>query len=384
MKRSNRVFWIGAIALGVIVLLTLIAAPNTSKIYAGSTYSRAPDGYGAWYAFMQQRDTPVLRWQKPFTQLLEVERPTTLLRVYSQLAQAKLDQQEQEWVKKGNTLVLLGVRGQVTEAGFRTLQSSSVGNVKIAMRRRYLSAGKEQTDVKTLPADIKTLRATSLLGDRFGAVVWQEQIGKGKAIFATTPYLAANAYQDYPSNYNYLAQLVSNKSNSILVDEYIHGYRDSDVRVSEAEQSWVAYLAQTPLFSALLQAGILLLVLVWAQNQRFGLPVAINTPIVDNSEAYIQALAGVLRKAECNDFVVDLVGKAEQQQLQKSLGLGQVPIDQQTLVNAWVQQTGESPAQLEQLLRLQLQNRSISDKELLAWLRKWQIIRSGLVRANNR
>ena len=24
-------------------------------------------GYGAWYAFMQQRGTPVQRWQKPFS-----------------------------------------------------------------------------------------------------------------------------------------------------------------------------------------------------------------------------------------------------------------------------------------------------------------------------
>lgn len=371
MRRSNRVFWVGAIALGVIILLTLIAAPNTSKINTGSTYSRAPEGYGAWYAFMQQQDTSVLRWQKPFRDLLKVERPTTLLRVNSQLTLPELDNQEQEWVKKGNTLVILGVQGRVTEADFSTLQQSSVGKIKIDTRRRHLLAGKTKAQTQYI---------TSLLSDRFGAVVWQEQIGKGRVIFSTTPYLAANAYQDYPSNYNYLAQLVSN-SNSILVDEYIHGYKDSEVRETQAEQNWVSYLAQTPLLPVLLQGGILLLVLVWAQNRRFGLPQTIDTPIVDNSEAYIQALAGVLRKAESHDFVVDAIGKAELQQLQKALGLGQV--DQQTLVNAWMQQTGQSSAELEQLLRLQSQNRRISDTELLTWLRKWQTIHSVLVEANN-
>jgi len=49
MKRSNRLVWLAAIALGAIILLTLIVAPSNSKLNIGSTYSRTPDGYGAWY-----------------------------------------------------------------------------------------------------------------------------------------------------------------------------------------------------------------------------------------------------------------------------------------------------------------------------------------------
>lgn len=54
--------------------------------------------------------------------------------------------------------------------------------------------------------------------------------------------------------------------------------------------------------------------------------------------------------------------------------LGQVPLDHQTLVNSWVEQTGRSPAELEQLLRLQSQKRRMSQRELLTWLRKWQTV----------
>jgi hypothetical protein len=358
MKRSNRARWLGAIALGVIVLVTLIAAPSTSQLNSGSTYSRAPDGYGAWYAFIQQRGTPLQRWQKPFSDLLQKEGPITLLRVNSQTGRPALDKEEQEWVKKGDTLVILGVQGQVTEAPFSTRQLSSVGSVKIDTRRRQQLKGEQRQ---------------LTLGDRFGAVVWQEQLGKGRAIFSTTPHLAANAYQDYLGNYTYLAQSIDN-GNSLFVDEYIHGYKDPAVRESEAERDWVTYLAQTPLFPALLQGGVVLLVLIWAQNRRFGPPVALDPPVVDNSKAYIQALAGVLQKAECSEFVLDVVGKEEQLQLQKALGLGQFP-DHQTLVNAWVQQTGRSATELEQLLRLQSQKRRMSDKDLLDWLEKWQTVR---------
>lgn len=359
MKRSKRVWWIVAIALGAIVLITLLAAPSNNKLGAGSTYSRAPEGYGAWYAFMQQQGTPVKRWQKPFDDLAKVEQPITLLRISSQSSFLILGQQEQEWLKKGNTLVVLGVWEPVTRAAFSTWQESNAGIVKIDTRRRH-----------------KAKELQKLLGDRFGAVVWREQVGKGQVIYATTSYLAANAYQDYPGNYKYLAQLVNKSGSSVWVDEYIHGYKDADAIASAAERDLLSYLAQKPIFPALLQTGILLLVLIWAQNRRFGQPQALDTPIVDNSTAYIQALAGVLQKAESSDFVLDVVGSSEKMQLQQALGLGPIPLESQTLVQAWVQQTGRSPAELEQVLRQRSQKRRMSDKDLSIWLAKWKSIRS--------
>ena len=353
MKRSNRV-WLGAIALGAIVLLTLIAAPGNSHLDRGSTYSRLPDGYGAWYAFMQQQGMPLQRWQKPLNDISDREHPTTLLRISSQLRQPRLDEAEREWVQKGNTLIILGVQEPVSEAAFSTMQSSSGGDVKIDTRLRQQEA-----------------RQISL-GDRFGAVVWVEQVERGKVIFSTTPDIAANAYQDYPGNYPYLAQLVSQGSNSIWVDEYIHGYKDR-LKVSEVERDWVGYLAHTPLFPALLQGGILLLLIIWAENRRFGVLQGLDIPVIDNSAAYIQALAVVLQKAEKSEFVLDVVGKEQQLELQKALGLGH-PVSRGMLINAWVQQTGASAAELEEVLRLQSQPRRVSDRQLLSWLEKWRVV----------
>lgn len=358
MKRAKRIRWIGAIALIAIIVITIIAAPSNNQLSSGSTYNRAPEGYGAWYSFMQQQKTPVQRWRKPFSDLEKIAGTITLLRVNTQLNKFGLNRQEQEWIEKGNNLVILGRWGKVTQADFSTRQQSEVGRIKIDTTRRVQPNKKEM-----------------LLGDRFGAIVWQENFGKGQAIYSTAPYLAANAYQDYPNNYKYLAQLVSQSNKPIWVDEYIHGYKDKDESVPVAERDWVTYLIQKPIFPALLQAGIVLLVLIWG-NRRFGQPISLDAPIVDNSAAYIEALAGVLQKAECSDFVLDMVGSSEQMQLQKALGLGQIPVDPQILIQAWAKQTGREPAQLEQLLKLQSQKRYRSDKGLLTWLRKWQTIRS--------
>ena len=370
MKLSNRRLWIGAIiAIGVMILLTFLAAPNNNKRNSGSTFYRAPDGYGAWFAYMEEQGTPLQRWQKSFQDLLEnppqTEHSMTFLQVHSDLVGQGLDQQEQDWIYQGNTLVVLGVRSPVSAAEFSTLQSSPVGNVKVDTGRRY--------------PDLEPGEKT-LLGDRFGAVVWQKQIGNGQAIFATTPYLAANAYQDQTANFKFLAQLVTQDGNAVWVDEYLHGYKDAEAIAREGSaRDWVSYLAATPVFPALLQAGILLLVLIWSQNRRFGPSITLAAPVVDNSEAYIQALAGVLHKAGSSEFVLDVVGKEEQLQVQKALGLGPTLLeDRQALIAAWVQQTGRPASELEQVLQVSDRKRRISQENLLTWLGKIQVIRRHL------
>jgi hypothetical protein len=94
MKLSNRRLWIfGAIAIGAIILITLLAAPANNQLNSGSTYNRAaPDGYGAWYAFMSERGTPIQRWRKPFEDLAddeEAEPPDYLVARQQQFDRAK-------------------------------------------------------------------------------------------------------------------------------------------------------------------------------------------------------------------------------------------------------------------------------------------------------
>ncbi|KAF3887370.1 MULTISPECIES: DUF4350 domain-containing protein [Nostocales] len=359
MKRSNRLVWIGALVLCVLVLLTVISAPTTSKHHSGSTYSLYPEGYGAWYAYMESRGTRIQRWQKPFEDLKLEKRPITFVQINGYQRQLSSYDYEREWVEKGNRLIIVGVSEPVTAAKFTTMQESPAGQVKIDTRRRHPLRKGEKVS----------------LGDRFGAIVWEEKYGKGTAIFVIPSYLGANAYQENQANFQYLADLVTQKDNLLFVDEYIHGYKEPSVRKQEGKGDIWSYLAQTPLMPAFVQGGVLLVVLIWGQNRRFGKPVSLETPVVDNSEAYIQALAGVLQKAESRDFVVEMVGKEEQLQLQKSLGLGQQLLDRPSLVNTWVQQTGVAATELDEVLNLQSQKRRLSEKELISWLEKWRIIR---------
>ena len=360
-----------AIAIAVVILLTLVAAPNSSgrRNDSGSTYGRNPDGYGAWYEYMSQKDVPIERWRKPFSEFIEQDiQRITYVQIRSKtdflLSQShNLPASVTEWVSQGNTLVIVGDYQPATAANFSSFlsyrdQPLSENRIKIETTRRYRQQAKEKTE--------------TILGDRFGAVVWQEEIGKGQVIYCTTPYLAANAYQDNLDNYEFLAELAS-ENLAIWVDEYIHGYKDRETIAREQRENILSYLAKTPWFLLFVQLIIGAVIASVVAFRRFGQPLSPHQAIADNSTAYIDALAGVLEKANSSDFAVETVGKDERLKLQKSLGLGSSSlVGRQTLLTAYKQQKGKSRSELSQLLDIGDRGQKLNDVQLAIWSERWQ------------
>lgn len=361
------------VAIAIIVILTLIAAPNSGgkKNESGSTYGRSPDGYGAWYEYMTQKELPIKRWRKPFSQLIEDDvEDVTYVQILSKQAflsgLGEISSSEENWIRQGNTLVIIGKYQPATAATFESLipyrkQTLSRNQIAIKTTRRYQkSASKEQ-------------KTTEILKDRYGAVVWSEKIGKGEIIYCTTPYLAANAYQENLDNYQFLADLVSDRQ-VIWIDEYIHGYKDKEIIAQEQQENILSYLAKTPWFFLFIQTALIAIIAAITSFRRFGLPIQPRRAIADNSTAYIGALAGVLEKANSTDFVVEAIAKDEQRKLQKSLGLGKSLVDQATLLTACQQQKNNLVEDLSQLLRVSNTRQKINDAQLITWIEKWQKI----------
>jgi hypothetical protein len=365
--RQRKWLWI-AIAIAVITILTLVAAPNSGgrKNDSGSTYGRSPDGYGAWYEYMTQQEIPLKRWRKTFSQFIEDDiQDATYLKILSKNdyllgLESTLSSEESDWVSQGNTIAIVGKSEPATAAPFNSSipyhQETLTNNqIKIATTRRFQGVKKDQ----------------SILQDYYGAVVWQEKIGKGKVIYCTTPYLAANAYQDNPDNYQFLAELVSDHQ-TIWVDEYIHGYKDKESIAEEQQADILSYLAKTPWFLLLIQTILIAIIAAVTAFRRFGLPIKPKTAIADNSTVYIDALAGVLEKANSTDFVVEAIAKDEQRKLQQALGLGKFLVDEQTLLAAYKQQQAATAVDLSQLLQVRNAGKKISDAQLITWIQKWQ------------
>ena len=374
---SNRYLRIGIVAIFIFIMLMFILAPATGLRNSGSTFNRAPEGYLGWYRYMETQGMPIQRWQRPLTDLLaqDTPEPETLLRIYPRLVERfEIESSTvNAWLAAGNDLVVLGIEQAVTQANFTTHQESSQGDVAIATRKRStITDGNPQ-----------------LLGDQYGAVVWQQQLtDAGTTTYAVTPHLAANAYQNEPGNYAFLADLVSQAGGSIWVDEYLHGYSlpgesaaaDTETDQGSSRHAWITYLAQTPVKMAFIQIMILLGLFLWGQNQRFGNLSSLKTPKVDNSQAYIEALAAVLHKATSTSFLVDMIAKAERSALQKSLGFSKTNVDDTLLKAAWTQQTGQDAQLLTPLLVPPKEVINESDARLNQWLTKLRQIRQTPIR----
>ncbi|MEL4897854.1 DUF4350 domain-containing protein [Crocosphaera sp. Alani8] len=359
IKSRRRLWFLIAILMGVVLFFAVLVAPTQNRLISGSTFGVSPDGYAAWYDFMKERKTIIERWQKPFDILEKsaLENPITLLRIYGKYSRFIIDDREKQWVKQGNTLVILASQGRVTEAPFTTNHRTNFGDVTIETTRR------------------KTGYSKAILEDDFGAIISQEKQSRGQIIYVTTPYLGANAYKLFPGNYQFLAHLVeSTPGNKILVDEYIHGYKNKDLQETETDSNVLVYLLNTPLLIILIQGLLIILILIFANNNGMNKKKKIQRKIANNSQEYINALATILQNAKSRDFVLKTIEKAEKLQLQKKLGLKLDPQNLDSLIKVWSQRVGKSPMMLETLLKKSHKNYSSHDFKLLEWMKQWQTI----------
>ncbi|NEQ45002.1 MAG: DUF4350 domain-containing protein [Leptolyngbya sp. SIOISBB] len=369
---KNRYVRIAGVALVLLFFLLALLAPAAGQKTSGSTYNRAPEGYLGWYAYMESQGTSVQRWRRPVAELLEQPHsgaPQTLVRIYSGMVsdfQAWDRNWLVPWLSAGNTFIALGLDAEIVDVPFTARLASDFGEVVVKTRRR---------------TDLPVNSDRNLLGDEHGAVVWERRDHEdGRFIVALTPHLAANAYHDEPGNYAFLADLVAQAEGPIWVDEYLHGFKEADVIVEETVNSWGAYLARTPIKIALIQIAILLAIFLLSQNRRLGTLTRVKPPKVDNSRAYIEALAAVLHKAESTSFLVDMITKAERSRLQNALGFHAANIDDEALQNAWTQQTGQSQQLLTPLINPPSTSKKGADATLKSWLEKLQRLRQTVLR----
>jgi Domain of unknown function (DUF4350) len=379
-------YWrFGLIAAIAIVLITFISATSGDIRQAGSSYSNAANGYSTWYRMMSDRGIKIDRWQKPFAQLVRnYDRDVsgiTLVQVNPQLEKLQLSNLQKKWMSAGNTLIVLGVSAPAWDIPFRSDLESPQGKVKIETTRRF------RADLVEIGLPLKSL-GESFVKDSGGSAISGFTVGEGFLFIATTPHLAANAYQDSRPNYELLAELVTRERGQVWVDEYIHGYIDrqrksatknkngeavSDDRETDGDA--FAYLANTPLSIVFLNILLGTLVAIWQQNRRFGKIIIPKLPEVDNGEAYIQALSGVLRQANSSEFVLQNIGRAEQLAWQQKLGLGKARlVEPQTLITAWENQTKLPTEDLRFVLQLTTTARRLTPTELTTWLTKVRAI----------
>jgi hypothetical protein len=361
---SPRQWFTVAILAAALLLFTLLSAPDNPQ-NDGSSYSRSPEGYGAWYAEVERSGQDIDRWRKPIAEI-DAERQnigkkskktprTTFIRI---TAKPTITPINKPWIASGNRLILIGPdqsKTRATAANFFSEQAIPSGFLKIATTRRYLPINTEKNSTREV-----------LVADNHGPLIWKDRLGQGEVIHILPTFLAANAYQNEGQNFAYLKSLT--QGDRILMDEYIHGYRDGETAEKEGKGDLFEFFSKTPIALFVLQTLIILGVLIYGKNWRFGKVRTLVPPPVNNSRAYIQALSGILQKANSADFVTETLSTAQLKQLQRSLGLGTSPIPPETLLQTWQEQTGRSITEFQAIFLPAHRHKKLSEAELTQWL----------------
>jgi Domain of unknown function (DUF4350) len=359
-SRPHRLWW--AVAGLLVIVCILLAAPKSYP--GGSSYDSSHGGYSQWYAFMKQQGHSIQRWRKNYSQLSG--QGQVLIQISDQSARTGAELQSPEvleWVKQGNTLIGLGWTGKVTGAPFRSDLSTPQGPVRIETSRRHRL---EQAELE---------KVVSTLQDEFGSVIWSRPLGRGQVIEGTYPWVAANIYAGKGGNFRALEAL-SRPQGPIWMDEWLHGYRDvSGPNPVKREQSLWRYLSHQPLMVTAGQSAVLLLLLVWGKNQRFGPLMRRTGPLHNSSEQYIQALATTLQANGNTEYVLLMIAQSFRQRLQTRLGLGgnSAAISDAEIAQHWASETGRSSQELLELLQVQPKNH-LSESALLRWVQQSEAI----------
>jgi hypothetical protein len=358
--------WVLLASLCLILIVTAVAPPSYPK---GSSYDNALGGYAQWYRFMEAQHHPVKRWRRAYSQLAGTGQ--TLI----QAADVEGSQSPElgapeilDWVKNGNTLIELSWAGGVTGAPFLSDLPTPQGAVRIETTRRY---GRSDFD-------------EVLLKDAFGGVIGLEPVQKGEVIKIAYPWMGAGNYADRGANFQVLADLATQRRGTIWVDEWIHGYRDLQptpvLAEGETQDLW-DYFAQRPIAVMAGQGVLLLLLLLWGQNQRFGAQIRIAPPPRNSSEQYIQALADTLNTHGHTEYVLALLGQSLRDRLKSRLSLVGADLagdGDGAIAAQWATVTGRPASELLELLEQSSVQKRLRDSELLTWVQQADTILRGL------
>ncbi|BAC09080.1 DUF4350 domain-containing protein [Thermosynechococcus vestitus] len=352
-------FFLGFAVLVLLVIGLLIAAVAPSR-RAGSSFDSSPWGTQQFYTYLKQQGLRVERWQHHYSNLKGKGH------ILIQISGRPIGWPPSlvAWLAQGNTLVRFYGHGEPTAAPFETRLSMPQGTVLIETRRRMPFRQGDR----------------SLLKDDYGLIVYLRHShtphNHEQRILGVYPWLVANAYGSETglANFAVVAQLlqeVAEPGTTLYFDEWLHGYRQptaEDALRERVPQTLFEYFSRTPWLAVGLQFGLLLLFLLWQQSQRFGPPLLEKEPVTSNSAAYIEALAGVLQRAQQRQFVLEQLQDRFRYDLARQLGLAtrphHLPQDSE-LLQGWQRATGRSPDCLQDLLRIRP---SIDDAQLLRWL----------------
>src|ERR1019366_165122 len=349
LDRSDRKILIGAtVVLVLLVVATaVLSPPEAAPAPESSSYSPAAAGAKAAYELIGELGYQPERWTQPLPDLPESAENTVLI-LSEPLSGASKSESEalERFVRRGGRLVLTGPLAQRFLSAGSVKLMSPAGAATQTYPAAAVSSITRNTPNITMAAPIcwdGDIKDAALMYARGAeAVVVAYPLGKGQVIWWASATPLSNAGISAEGNMNLLLNSLGPAGGTrVLWDEYYHGER----------KTLGSYLAGTPVVWALLQGGIVCVMLVLAYGRRTG---PTRMPVVESRLSpleFVETLGALYQSAGAASGAVNTVWERFRYLICTRLGLPRTASVRQMYDSARERLGGSEPGFYEALQR---------------------------------
>jgi hypothetical protein len=317
MKRSTSAIILVIVIFFIFVFLNFIFLVDTREDEEtesdGDRSSYRSTSYGtlAFYTLLEESDYPVIRFEAPLTQLNERGHIGTLI-IVAPPAQYGLKNDELasliDWVEAGGLLIIIDREIFISLGDLKIMTTSAIArsNAKplqptpytIGVRRVALS----QYATRVI---IDGRLVTAHIGDDQGAVLADARLGSGRVVVLTEPYVIANNGIAQADNLNLALNLLHDRPKGLIAfDEYHHGH-GAYPSLARTPEGIIAYFRGTPIPWMMVQAGLMLVLIIYTRGRRFARPLPLKREPRTTNLEFISSMANIIRLARATDLAME-------------------------------------------------------------------------------
>lgn len=311
MKRnSTTIFLLLAIfllivGLNFVFLVDEQGEQESEQTGSRSSYRATPFGTLAFYTLLERNGYAVTRFEKALTKLNEQPAIGTLVIIAPPFISAP-GQEELEalnsWVEKGKLLVIIDRQRFVTLNGAQSRMAYNREEFATRpLQPTLYSEGVEQIKLSPFASRV-TVESESTIyhyGDDKGAVLASANIGAGRVLWLTDPYLVANNGIAEADNVLLALNLFNQApAGSIAFDEYHHGYN------AASAEGVMAYFEGKPVKWMFWQMVLITALLVYTYGRRFARPLPLRRESRTTNLEFVSSMANITRLAKASDLAM--------------------------------------------------------------------------------
>jgi hypothetical protein len=305
LDRSDRKILISATAILVLLVgaTAVLSPPEAAPAPDSSSYSPGAGGAKAAYLLLGELGYKVERWTQSLPELPD-DAANTVMVLSEPLGSASNPESEalERFVRRGGRLLFTGPNVEHFLTGAHVKLMPPKGAVTQNYSAAAVSPITQDAPVITMAATVHwagdNKDAAPMYAQNGNIVVVAYKLGEGQVVWWASATPLSNVGISAQSNLNLLLNsLGPAEGTTVLWDEYYHGER----------RSLSSYLAGTPVLWALLQGGIIGVILVMAYGRRTG---PTRVPVVESRLSpleFVETLGALYQSAGAASGAVSTV-----------------------------------------------------------------------------